>query len=161
MSYLNGKFEFYNQAIEHAKSLKDDSWALEEKVIPFLNRINSSEYIRTLYSKFGCFLEGEGYLDVCYVEEIENSLIEVAIPRLKKQFCDDDDTQLICDLNDAKIGQRDKTNVSPSLLFINNPEYWNVKHIRFRLKKKSIFNSEQFWEGITSELERLSPESET
>lgn len=158
MSYLNGKFEFYDKAIEHAKSLNDKFWVLEEKVIPFLDRINSSEYIRTLYSKFGGWEEGQGYLYVCYMQEIEITLLESTILKLKEHFTCDEVPQLICELNEPILGKKDDINPNPSLLFINDPEYWNIKHIRFRLVDRSRFGSVEFWEVMTSELEKLTLE---
>src|SRR5687768_7175502 len=89
--YLNDTTrKFYLDALEHIRNCGHEVWGLDAGLGEYLDRINSSPNVRTMYSKrddgtsFGH--RKDSYLTICYTIEVEPKILVDIESKLKAIF---------------------------------------------------------------------------
>ena len=151
--YLNDtKKEFYSNALEYAKNCDEPYWRVEPEVVKYLDQINSSLNVRTMYHKF--FKGHISYLMVCFTENVEDQVKSNCMQKLKecfvnKRFC------MIDAFPQPQRIQPASENYPPCHKYLSDTNYWNINHIKFEFKGDIPDDHKLFWSTLTDYLSKL------
>ena len=149
--YLNDtKKEFYSNALEYAKNCDDPYWGVEPDVVEYLDQINSSLNVRTMYYKF--FKGHLSYLMVCFTENVEDQVKNNCEQKLKECFAN----KHFCTIDTTPQQPRiEPAAENPCHKYLNDANYWNIHHIKFEFKGDIRDHHKLFWSTLTDYLSKL------
>ena len=149
--------EYYSKALAHIRNCGDEFWDLDPDLDKYIDLVNLSPNVRTMYSKRGRGTFGNGlgsYLTVCYAKEVESQILNEINSKLKTTFETKRWCEFLSQLRQPKIEQ-ENDGANPYLQYIVDPNYWNIYNIRFELKGGSSDDHDRFWTILSEELSKL------
>ncbi|MGB0838369.1 MAG: hypothetical protein ACPGRE_09735 [Flavobacteriaceae bacterium] len=125
-----------------------DSLILREALV----KINLNPEVQTLYSKHNA--KEESYLFLTFSKKVERSLFRYALPFILDQF---NARGVFCFYE--YLSPRENMNLkvpnNANQGAVNNPEYFQVDHIKIGLETNSEIEHERFWALLIEVLYRL------
>ena len=141
---------------------KIDFWKLDEGLSDILVRINSSEYIQTIYSKRPSFKNSEhqtlSYLELCYTINIELCLFREVIPSLFLEINLDPEAKLYYLFDWPRSNPNYSGKSKPiGLGCLDDDKYFFINTIKINLESDFKETHSGFWGRLEKTLSQVKP----
>jgi hypothetical protein len=159
----SGKRKYMDDFINNVLPFnKIDFWKLDEGLADILVRINSSEYIQTIYSKRASFKNSENqilsYLEICYTDNIELHLFREVIPSLFLEINLDTEAKLYYLFDWPRSNQNySGESKSVGLGCLDDEKYFFINTIKINLESDFKETHSNFWQRLEKTLSQVKP----
>jgi hypothetical protein len=146
------------EALQLIRECDNDFWDLDEGLDKHIDQMNSSDSVRTMYSKRGESQFDIGlasYLTICYIKNVEELIHNNICDELTKKFAFRHLCKLEIEFKSPQIENDTSDTAAPYLKYISGGQYWNIYHVKFQLEGGSSADHNEFWSVLTESLSRL------
>lgn len=150
--------EYYLNALKEVENSEHDFWKVEKGISTYLKKINENKNIQTLYSKGAgnCQdLSSESYLIIAYSKKVELRIFRELLPYFIYYY-NDHESSCFYSFNGPGTKENNYEEArSLKLKCVDDPNYFNINHIRIELKEGSLNLHQEFWIELTEKLTEL------